>query len=271
MLRLALLLATLTGLAAAQAAPPTPPSVPQARPDAPSTEPSDPAAIGFLKTTVDHRVYSLESAGARKLTSIVKATFEVTDRFTELKPTTVDLEVMYDFASGATKTGPRVPPSPEQQQILVLASAAAQNAFSPLPSRAARGWKVTFANEGEQVRLDYFPRNTQGVIESYSEWYKLDGTPLRRKVISRTPKDGALVTITQEIALAYDEAKQGLLLKELKPLAVEGQLSYTFEYELRDGLQVLKRLIQQDAGWRLTLDFNTTVERANTVERPAKQ
>ena len=87
--------------------------------------------------------------------------------------------------------------------------------------------------------------------------------PLRRKITSRVPSHGVLTTVTQEIAFDYEEIAKRLLLKELKPIDTNGaQFGSRFEYMEKEGLQFLSKLTQENAGWRLTLDFNTKVELA---------
>ncbi len=260
MLRAALFFAVVLLPMAAQQAPPGAPRAPVAQ----DTEPSDAAAIGFLEAVVDQRVYSLESVGAARLASKIKATFEVTDPLEKRPSTSVELDLTYDYATGATSCKPTVPPADaQQQQIVVQASVAAQNALSLKPSRSANGWKVHFVQEGDEIRLDYAPRNPAGLVESFSEWHRADGTPLRRKITSRVPSHGVLTTVTQEIAFDYEEIAKRLLLKELKPVDTNGaQFGYRFQYMEKDGLQFLSKLTQENAGWRLTLDFNTKVELA---------
>lgn len=252
---------------------PLPPQAPPAggRPQAAlDSEPSDAAAIGFLTTVVDQRVYSLESVGAARLTSKVKATFEVTDPLSKRPSQSLELDVSFDYATGATTCKPSPPPADlnlEQQkqryEVVVLASSAAQNCFSLKPSRSANGWKVKFVQDGEAVRLDYSPRNPAGLVESFSEWLRLDGTPLRRRIVSRVPSNGVLTTATQEIAFDYEEVEKRLLLKELRPIeTATARTGYRFEYLTREGLHCLSKVVQEETGWRLTLDFNTKVELA---------
>lgn len=224
--------------------------------------PSDAAAVGFLTSVVDPRVYSLESVGAVKLRSKVTATFEVTDPLKKQPPTRVDLDLEFDYATGAARLEPKVAPRPEQAALVEQAKAGAQNAFSLKPSRLLATWRATFHQEGELVRLDYAPRTT-GVIEGFSEWHRLDGTPLKRRTTSYVPRDGVLASVTQEVALDHVEAGKRLLLAELRPIETDGrQFGYRFEYAERDGLQLLRRLVQEGSGWRLTLEFDSVVERA---------
>ena len=227
--------------------------------------PSDPVAVGFLQTVVDARVYTLEGVGAARMKSRVKALLEVTDPRAKVESTRIDLDVTFDYGTGAASMLPVVKPAPGQENVLAWATAAAQNAFSVKPSRMAGQWRVAYQSEGEQVRLDYLPRVTN-MIEGYSEWHKADGTPLRRRVAQRVPKDGVLVTVHQEVVLDYEEVERRVLLKELKPVEAEGQqFAYRFEYGVVDGFHVLKKLVQENVAWRLTLDFDTK------VERPAKK
>lgn len=226
---------------------------------------SDPVAVGFLTTVVDARVYSLESAGAARMKSRVAAILEVNDPRAKVESTRIDLDVAFDYATGAASVTPVAKPAPGQQNVLTWATAAAQNAFSVKPSRMAVQWRVAYQQEGEQVRLDYLPRTTN-MIESFSEWHKADGTPLKRRMAQRVPKEGVLVTVQQEMVLDYEEVDRKLLLKELKPVEAEGaQFAYRFEYADVDGFHVLKKLVQENVAWRLTLDFDTK------VEKPAKK
>ncbi|MSR47951.1 MAG: hypothetical protein EXS13_12970 [Planctomycetes bacterium] len=232
--------------------------------------PSDPTAIGFLQSVVDPRVYSLDSIGTTRLASRIRATFDVTDPLAKQPSTSLDLDLDYDYATGALSIKPTLPPSVAQQPIVVHATNAAQNALSQKPSRAAAVWRVTFQQDGDEIRLDYFPRNLAGLIESYSEWHRQDGTPLRRRVKSRVPQDGVLTTVTQEIAFDYEEVDRRLLLKELKPVEAHGsQFSFRFEYAAKDGVNLLKKLVQENQGWRLTLEFESKIERA--TERAPKR
>ena len=249
--------------------------------------PSDPAAVGFLESTVDRCVYSLELAGAVRMQANVHATFEVIAAGAKQKPTTLDAIVAYDYTTGTParqlqkeKAGADGDAQTRLVEQLVFISA--DNAFLTRPSRAARDWRVTFEQEGEQeggvvrelVRLDFFPRQQPSVvIDHYSEWYTADGRPTRRVVFSNRPKDGALELVKQEMRPEYDELERRLLLRSLTPLAAEGAMTYNFTYEEKDGFFVLKQLVQENQGWRLTLDFTTIVTRANappTDEPPKK-
>ena len=87
-------------------------------------------------------------------------------------------------------------------------------------------------------------------------------TPTRRVVVSNRPVGDTVERVTQEIALAYTEVDHRLLLTALTPVAAEGEMTYTFEYEVVDGFRVLKKLVQKNTGWTLTLDFTTKVKKA---------
>src|SRR5688572_9103836 len=96
--------------------------------------PSDPVAVGFLQTIVDARVYSLESAGAARLKSRVTALLEVTDPRAKIESARVDLDVTFDYATGAASVTPVTKPAAGQENVTTWAQAAAQNAFSVKPS-----------------------------------------------------------------------------------------------------------------------------------------
>jgi hypothetical protein len=133
------------------------------------------------------------------------------------------------------------------------------------PSRSAEGWRVSFHQEGADYRLDYLPRLAgRGMIDSFSEWFAADGTPKRRRVVSRVPNGNKdFNTVTQDVALVYEPAGKRIVLKELKPIEqLTGQFSVRMEYAERDGLQLLTRHVKEEAGWRLTLDFDSKVELA---------
>ena len=124
---------------------------------------------------------------------------------------------------------------------------------------------MTLAQDGELVRLDYKSPQAAGKLGAgWSEWHRSDGTPVRRRVTSfrpaGTPGEKA-EPVTQEIVPHFEEKKGRLHLVKLEPGDADGRFSNTFEYEEREGFFALKRLVQQNEGWRLTLDFKLTVER----------
>ena len=233
--------------------------------------PSEPAAAGFL-ATVDQRVYSLEAAGAVAMRATIHATLEILDKDEKLKPATLDVAVAYDYATGTPTRQIARKPSDDEKLAQQMAFIAADNAFLTKPSRAAIDWRVTFAEEkGAQApgpyRLDFHPRQQPSlVIDHYTEWYRADGTPLHRQTVSNRPNNGALELITQEVVPTYVEKKGKLLLTELAPVAADGALRYTFEYAEQDGFFILKRLVQENTGSRLTLEFTTIV-----TKPPAKK
>jgi hypothetical protein len=239
-----------------QTAPPAP-----ARQDAAASE-VDAAALGFLTTVVDKRVYSLEGAGAAKLTGTARVRLELLRRDPELRSTEFDLALRCDYASGEVAIQPASKPDEIQTRILPVAMSAAQNAFSFLPSRSASPWKVTFAQDVELVRLDYRARQAKAQDGAgFSEWHRADGTPVRRRVRSFRPVGEAAEPIEQEVLPSFVERKGRLLLSELKPRDPQSRFSWSFEYEEKDGFFVLKKLVQADEGFRLTLEFTVAVER----------
>lgn len=224
--------------------------------------PSDPAAVGYLESVVDGRLYSHELAGVARLSAAVRATFEVIVEDEKVQPTILDLEVACDYATGDTRMRLLAPPTAGQATIVEPVKAAAQNVFLFRPSRQARAWKVSFALDGDRVRLDYKPRLTPSpTLSEWSEWHGADGAPVRRKVSSVRPVGETLEPITQEIAPVYVERDGRLLLSELAPVETEGQFSYSFEYQRTDGVWVLRKLVQRNVGWRLTLDFTVAIEK----------
>jgi len=253
----AFLAAALTGLLAAQG---TPPAAAPARPVPP---PSDAAALGFLRSVVDKRLYSLEAAGAARVRGTAQVTFDVLARGSAVKSTALELQLLCDYATGQTSAVPAAPPTESQSAILPYAVAAAQRGFSWLPSREAELWTATFASDGELLRLDYRPApGTAGAHASlWTEWHRSDGTPVRRRVSSLRPIGEATEPIVQEIVPAFTERKGRLLLTDLKPGDPEGRFSWSFEYEEKDGFLVLKKLVQRNEGWRMTVQFSLAVER----------
>lgn len=228
--------------------------------------PSDPAATGFLTSVVDARVYSHESIGAARLTAKVKAQFVVTSALDQQQPTTqLDFNLDFDYATGAFSLKPVQPGAAAHRDLLMAINNAARNALLLKPSRSADGWKVSLHQDGEQWRLDYLPRSpATGAIESFAEWFKQDGTPLRRRIVSRVPNGAQdFNTVTQEVAFDYEEVGKRLLLKELKPIEqLTGRFGMRMEYAERDGVHLLTRFVQEEAGWRLTLEFDSKLERA---------
>ncbi len=230
------------------------------------TTPSDPAATGFLTAVVDGRVYSHEAAGAVRLTARVRAQFVVTAALQKEQPSTqLEFDLSYDYATGAFALTPVDPTKSAHQALLMAIQQDARAALLLRPSRSAQGWKVSFHQDGADYRLDYLPRQTgSGMIDTFSEWFATDGTPRRRKVVSRVPNGNKdFNTVTQDVALVYEPAGKHVVLKELKPIEqLTGQFSIRMEYAERDGLQLLTRHVKEEAGWRLTLDFDSKVELA---------
>ncbi len=223
---------------------------------------SDVASVGFLKSAVDRRLYSLEEAGALRLTGTAHATFEVIVPESPVKPAVLDIALSCDYASGNCDVQPIGPLKPEQSAIQPFAVMAAQNAFSRLPSHAAADWVTTLARDGDLVRIDYkLPQTAASNPAGWSEWYKADGTPVRRRVVSFVPNEPALPPITQEIKPSYVESSGRLLLVALKPADSDGRFSYDFEYEEKQGCRLLKRAVVQNVGWKLSLDFQLSVEK----------
>jgi hypothetical protein len=91
---------------------------------------------------------------------------------------------------------------------------------------------------GELVRLDFKPRAALSGERAHQEWFKKDGTPLRRKV-NITGADGKPLAL--EVESEYKEADGRLLLAAQKPVDSRVRFSMEFEYEKLDGFRVLKR------------------------------
>jgi hypothetical protein len=248
--------------AAAQVAPAPQTPAPAPAPAASAEKTTDAAAIGFLKTVVDKRLYSLEGAGAARMTGSIHAKLEIVAKNADVKPAEIDLAVRCEYATGQAALQPTTPPTPEQAQVAPFAISAAQNAFSFLPSRATKQWAITFAHDDKLVRLDYKLARQDPNAGSWSEWHAADGTPVRRQVSSVRPVNGASEPIVQEIKPVFLEKKGLLLLSELKPGDAGGRFSWSFEYEEKDGFQVLKKIVEENEGWRLTLDFKLDVTKA---------
>jgi hypothetical protein len=252
------LLAVLSGWLAAP--------LPQAQvpPAASAPSQSSAAAIGFLESRVDARIYSLDAAGAARISGTMKATFETIARDPQLKGTSFDLSLVCDLRTGQGGVAPIAPPDEMQKQVLPFVVAAAQNAFSFRPSRAARQWVVDFVQDGDLIRLDYKPAQSADDASSggFSEWHAADGKPVRRKVTSFRPVGAATEKLVQEIVPTFVEKDGRLLLTELRPGDPNGRFSWTFTYEQKDGFHVLKKLAQENEAWRLTLDFTLTAEKA---------
>jgi len=182
-----------------------------------------------------------------------------------IHPTALDLELACDFSTGVIAARPTKPPAGDQVPIAPFALNAAQNAYSMLPSRAAGGWITTLAQDGELFRIDYKPPVPPGAPAAtsghWSEWHKADGTPVRRRVTSSHVVGDKVETLTQEIVPTFEEKDGKLLLAALKPGDAEGRFSYEFEYVEQGGDYLLKKLVQSNEGWRLTLEFKLTAER----------
>ena len=225
---------------------------------------SSAAAIGFLESRVDARLYSLDAAGAARISGTMKATFETIARDPQLKATSFDLSLFCDLRTGQAGVAPIAPPDDLQKQVLPFVVAAAQNAFSVRPSRAAKQWVVDFVQDGDLVRLDYKPPRAVDDANAggFSEWYADDGKPVRRRVTSFRPVGAATEKVVQEIVPAFVEKDGRLLLTELRPGDPDGRFSWTFTYEQKEGFHLLKKLVQENETWKLTLDFALTAEKA---------
>jgi len=263
---LAALACVLAPVPAAARPPPATQAGTQAPPPGFDTTPSDPAATGFLTAVVDGRVYSHEAAGAVRLTARVRAQFVVTAALQKEQPSTqLEFDLSYEYATGTFSLTPVDSSKTAHHALLMAIQQDARAALLLRPSRSAQGWKVSFHQDGADYRLDYLPRQTGGgMIESFSEWFAPDGTPRRRKVVSRVPNGNKdFNSVTQDVALVYEPAGKRVVLKELKPIEqITGQFSIRMEYAERDGLQLLTRHVKEEAGWRLTLDFDSKVELA---------
>jgi len=134
-----------------------------------------------------------------------------------------------------------------------------QAVIAMLPSRQTGAYVVTLANEGELVRLDFKPRAVLSGERAHQEWFKKDGTPVRRKV-NLTGVDGKPLVL--EVESEYKEADGRLLLAAQKPIDSRVRFSMEFEYEKLDGFRVLKRIVQKTEEIRLVVEFKTKIEAA---------
>jgi hypothetical protein len=247
------LASSLLALAATLSGQQTPPAAPAA--PAYDRAPSDPAALGFLTGVVDRRLYSLEAAGATKVSATVHAAWEGrTDA-----PPPLDFEVACDVASGSVTSRPLAAPADSVKPLLPALYALGHTCFELLPSRANGTFVLAIAQEGELTRIDYKPRSPATSEKSHSEWHKKDGTPVRRKFETLTAQGTVAI---QEVVPEFTEADGRLLLKEMKAADPKVHLSMQFEYAKVDGYRVLKRLVQTMDDVKIVLDFKVKVEAA---------
>lgn len=214
---------------------------------------SDPAAIGFLTGVVDKRLYSIEAAGATKLVATVRAAW---DGRADVPPP-IDFETSCDYAAGSVASRPLEPPPDSLLPLLPSLYALAHSVFAFLPSRADGSFIVTTAQEGELTRIDYKPRSALSTDRGRSDWYKRDGTPVRRKYESLTASGAVAI---REVVPELLEADGRLLFKAMKAADPKVRLSIEFEYEKVDGFRVLKRLIQTMDDLHVVLDFKVKIE-----------
>ena len=248
-----LLALPLLALAAAFA---PPQDAPGARPSSEYDKtPSDPAAAGFLTNQVDARVYTLEAAGAGKLVTTVHAAFDGRAD----APAPFDFEITCDYLTGAVTTRPLANPAEAMKPLVGMLYGYGQAVIAMLPSRQTGAYVVTLANEGELVRLDFKPRAVLSGERAHQEWFKKDGTPVRRKV-NLTGVDGKPLVL--EVESEYKEADGRLLLAAQKPVDSRVRFSMEFEYEKLDGFRVLKRIVQKTEEIRLVVEFKTKIEAA---------
>lgn len=227
----------------------------QAAPPAPSYDAtaSDPAATGFLTGVVDKRLYSVEAGGATKLVATVHAAWDGRPDV----PPPIDFEVACDYAAGSVTSRPLAPPPDAVKALLPSLYSLAHTVFAFRPSRSDGSFIVTTAQEGELTRLDYKPRSAVSNDRGRSEWYKADGTPVRRRYESLTASGTVAL---REVVPEFTEADGRLLFKSMKAADPKVRLALDFEYEKVDGFRVLKRLVQTMDDLHLALDFKVKLE-----------
>ena len=248
----------LAGLAGAspsrQAAPPAAPG--QAAPPSQNYDStaSDPAATGFLTGVVDKRLYSIEAAGATKLFATVHAAW---DGRADVPPP-VDFETACDYAAGSVTSRPTAAVPDAVKPLLPSLYALAHSVFAFNPSRADGSFILSTAQEDELTRIDFKPRSSLSTEKSHSEWYRRDGTPVKRKFETMTATGAVAV---REVVPEFTEADGRLLLKSMKAADPKVRLSIDFEYEKVDGgFRALKRLVQTTDDVRVVLDFKVKIE-----------
>jgi hypothetical protein len=250
--RAPLLLSSLLALAFA-----APQDAPPAKPAAEYDKtPNDPAASGFLSNQVDAKVYSLEAAGAAKLVTTVHAAWDGRPD----APPPFDFEIACDYQTGAVTTRPLANPAESVKPLVGMLYGYGQAVIAMLPSRQAGAYVVNYAKDGELIRLDFKPRNPASNERTHQEWFKKDGTPVRRKV-DVNGADGKPLSF--EVESDYKEADGRLLLATQKPVDPKVRFAMEFEYEKVDGFRVLKRITQKTEEIRLVIDFKTKVEAAS--------
>jgi hypothetical protein len=218
-----------------------------------NTAPSDPAALGFLRGTVDRRIANLVDAGVVGFHGRAGVSFAG-------QPAELFFDLSLDIPNRTVNLAPPKNPAPELLPAIQGLTFKVADIFQvSLPrSDADREYLLELEYDGDEVIVVYRPRVEIAGVPPMRIWYSTDGIPRRMEMQGPEGKP----TVTE---FKFEEVDGKSYLVEAR--VSQMQLVSRYQYAVQRGVRYLERILSELQGQTVQIQYDLELELSSAQER----